>query len=66
MDIIAAFFAGWTVIGLIYFILKIYYFEEVYENETKLGRALTIFIGGPITWLIMMAVTKVKFLNKEE
>ena len=65
MDIIVAFFIGWAVIGAFYFGLKTHLHEKIYKNETKLGKALTIFIGGPITWVVMMVKTDIKFLNKK-
>ena len=70
---ILIFFLTWTALGVIYFLIKTFECHIAYENENKLGKTLTIFLGGPGVWLVKSAFficwilrQEIKPLNKNE
>lgn len=65
------FFIIWTVLGLIYYLVKVIERTEIYENENIIGKALTVFLGGPLIivyklffFLVIFSNTKINLFNK--
>ena len=54
IDIIS-FFIAWTSLGICYFGVKYFEDKKTYDNENNLGKALTIFLGGPGIMLLKLA-----------
>ena len=63
-DFVLIFFLTWIGLGAIYSYIKINEYEEVYRDENKLGKALTIFLGGPLAWIFKLLFIRIEFLNK--
>ena len=68
---IVIFFLTWIGLGVIYFGVKSKDNREVYENENNIGKALTIFLGGPAVWIFgavfflgKISTKQIEFLNK--
>ena len=65
------FFLIWTAVGFIYYLAKVVEYKEIYENENIIGKALTVFLGGPLTmlyklfaFLVILSTTKINLFNK--
>ena len=65
IDIIIIFFIIWGQFGTPYYGVKVIIDKAWYENESKVGKVLTIFLGGPAAWLFEIALfIKTNFLKK--